>query len=94
MWVKLSGLDVLGIEAPKFPYPDIGPFARELAKHAPERLIWGSDWPHLHMKERMMPNDGDLLDLLADWVPDGKTRDRILADNPARLYGLPARGQA
>lgn len=90
VWVKLSG--PMYCSKLEFPYPDIVPFARELAKTAPERLVWGSDWPHLHMKERTMPNDGDLLDLLADWVPDGATRDRILSGNPSRLYGFGAGG--
>jgi predicted TIM-barrel fold metal-dependent hydrolase len=61
--------------------------ARALAEAAPDRLVWGSDWPHV-MVRKPMPNDGALLDLLADWVPDAATRQRILVDNPARLYGF------
>ncbi|GAA4330362.1 amidohydrolase family protein [Pigmentiphaga soli] len=86
VWVKLSG--PMYCSRQEFPYADIVPFAHALVRHAPERLVWGSDWPHLHMKERSMPNDGHLLDLLLDWVPDAATRDAILAANPARLYGF------
>jgi len=50
-------------------------------------VVWGSDWPHV-MQYRPMPNDGDLLDALADWAPDAAQRQRILVDNPARLFGF------
>ena len=53
---------------------------------APERLVWGSDWPHV--TEAHKPDDAALLDLLADWAGDGRVRNRILADNPATLYGF------
>jgi predicted TIM-barrel fold metal-dependent hydrolase len=69
------------------PYPDMQIFAQALVQAAPDRLVWGSDWPHV-MVETRMPNTGELLDLLADWVPDEGTRSRILVDNPARLYRL------
>lgn len=88
VWVKLSGPMRCTSEEP--PYPSVAPLARALVAHRPDRLIWGSDWPHVNMNDRTMPNDGDLLDLLLDWVPDGATRNRILADNPAQLFG-PAR---
>ena len=52
-----------------FPYPSVTPLARAFVRHAPERLVWGSDWPHVNMNDRNMPNDGDLMDLLAEWVP-------------------------
>jgi 2-pyrone-4,6-dicarboxylate lactonase len=55
----------------------------------PERVVWGNDWPHVLMKSPV-PNDGDLLDLLAHWVPDVATRHRILVDCPAELYDFPA----
>ena len=83
-WVKLSGAYRLtGERLP--PYNDVTPFARALVATAPERMLWGSDWPH-PMIRLPMPNDGELLDLLADWVPEEDTRRRILVDNPARLY--------
>jgi len=49
--------------------------------------VWGSDWPHV-LLEKTMPNDGDLVDQIAVWVPDEATRRRILVDNPERLYGF------
>ena len=51
------------------------------------RVIWGTDWPHVMMKGAM-PNDGDLTDLLLQWVPDAAQREQILVANPARLYGF------
>jgi len=84
VWVKLSGPMRCSKLDP--PYPDMAVFARALVRHAPERLVWGSDWPHPNMNDQVMPNDGDLLDLMLDWVPDGATRDRILADNARALY--------
>jgi predicted TIM-barrel fold metal-dependent hydrolase len=54
---------------------------------APKQVIWGTDWPHV-MVISAMPNDGDLCDLLGDWVPDAALRKQVLVDNPARLYGF------
>jgi predicted TIM-barrel fold metal-dependent hydrolase len=85
VWVKLSG-PMRAERTQDFPYPSMTPFAHALVAHAPERLLWGSDWPHVQMNDRGMPNDGDLLDLLAEWVPDDATRFRILAYNPVELY--------
>jgi len=83
-WVKLSGAYRI-TSSKEFPYADTAPFARELIKTNPERLVWATDWPHPSINVSM-PNDGDLLSLLADWAPDTETRNRILVDNPARLY--------
>lgn len=84
-WVKLSGAYRLTVEGP--PYRDTIPFARALVEAGAERCVWGSDWPHVANWGTMM-NVGDLLDLLADWVPDEATRRQVLVDNPARLYGF------
>ncbi|RYG88809.1 amidohydrolase [bacterium] len=84
VWVKLSG--PMRCSERDFPYDDVAPFVRALVAHAPERLVFGSDWPHVQMNGRGMPNDGDLVDLLADWVPDARTRERILVDNARSLY--------
>ena len=51
---------------------------------------WGSDWPHINYNHGIMPNDGDLLDMMLDWVPDEAMRNRILVDNAAALYDFPA----
>lgn len=85
VWVKLSG-PMRAARDEEYPYPSMIPFAHALVAHAPERMLWGSDWPHVQMNGRIMPNDGALLDLLATWVPDPATRFRILADNPIALY--------
>lgn len=64
----------------------VTPLARALVAANPHRLLWASDWPHTGLSSDM-PNDGELLSLLADWVPDAATRRRVLVDNPAALYG-------
>ncbi|WP_371056631.1 amidohydrolase family protein [Rhodosalinus sp. K401] len=85
-WVKLSGAYRL-TDSHDVAYPDVAPLARALVAANPEHLVWGSDWPHPHITGPM-PNDGDLIDLLADWVSDDGQRNRILVANPARLYGF------
>ena len=87
VWLKLSG--PMRCTAQNVPYPDVTPLARAFVRHAPERMVWGTDWPHVNLDGREMPNDGDLLDLLAEWVPDAATRKRILVDNACALYGFP-----
>lgn len=72
-------------DSPQF--GDIAPFARAMVAAAPDRVVWGTDWPHPSAREKM-PNDGDLADLLLEWVPDEATRNRILVDNPQRLYSF------
>lgn len=89
VWVKLSGPMRCTPGDP--PYAEVTPLARALVAACPERLLWGTDWPHVNMNGRQMPNDGDLFDLLAEWVPDAATRARILVDNPRALYGEFAR---
>jgi 2-pyrone-4,6-dicarboxylate lactonase len=87
VWVKLSGPMRCTLEEP--PYPSVTPLAKALVRHAPDRLLWGSDWPHVNMTGRTMPNDGDLIDLLLEWAPDESARKKILVDNPTKLYRLP-----
>jgi predicted TIM-barrel fold metal-dependent hydrolase len=84
-WSKMSAPYRTSLQEP--PYSDITPFAHALVAAAPDRLVWGSDWPHV-LLETTMPNDGDLVDQIAVWVPDEATRRRILVDNPERLYGF------
>ena len=84
-WVKLSGAYAdtkLGPPA----YGDSSAVARAYAKAAPERCVWGSDWPHPTEQSKQLPDDALLFDLLTDWVPDEKARHRILVENPASLY--------
>lgn len=85
-WVKLSGA-YLNTRTGAPDYADTVDDARALAAIAPDRLVWGSDWPH-PTEEEHKPDDARLLDLLAEWVPDAATRRAILVDNPARLYGF------
>jgi predicted TIM-barrel fold metal-dependent hydrolase len=84
-WVKLSGAFRVSSEGP--PYRDTIPFAQALVAARPDRMLWGSDWPHVAIKPPM-PKIGDLLDLFAEWVPDEATRKRIFVDNPHKLYGF------
>jgi predicted TIM-barrel fold metal-dependent hydrolase len=86
IWVKLSAVYRASLEGP--PYRDMLPIARAIIDKAPDRLLWGSDWPHPNLRGKPMPNDGDLLGLLAAWAPEELLRRRILADNPAVLYGF------
>ena len=69
-------------------YEDVSRLARALVKHAPERMLWASNWPHPSAPQDNVPDDADLLDLLLDWAPDEATRKRILVDNPAALYNF------
>jgi 2-pyrone-4,6-dicarboxylate lactonase len=82
-WVKLTGPYRL-TDAP-LPYAPVAAFAKELLRAAPERLVWGSDWPHV-MLRGTMPNDGDLLDLLFEWTGSTDAARRALVDNAAALY--------
>lgn len=85
LWVKLSGS--YRVTADAIPYRDTIPMGRALVAANPEQLVWATDWPHTHF-HGPMPNDGDLLDLLAEWAPDAAVRNRILADNAQRFYGF------
>lgn len=86
-WVNLYSLYQLSNEGPPR-YGDMIPIVRALVETRPERLLWGTNWPHIGVKVPM-PDDADLLDFLLDAVPDEATRRMILATNPARLYGWP-----
>lgn len=82
-WVKISGAERLTGDGPPR-YDDVVPLARALIDAAPGRVLWGTDWPHPNV--RHMPDDGDLVDLLARFAPDEPVRHRILVDNPRCLY--------
>ena len=84
-WMKLSGAYLNTLSGPPA-YADASAIARAFAQVAPERMVWGSDWPHV--TERTKPDDAVLFDLLAEWVPDPVDRRRVLVDNPAALYGF------
>ncbi len=82
-WVKISGAERLTASGPP-PYNDVVPYAMALVEVAGDRVLWGTDWPHPNV--RHMPDDGDLVDLLALMVPDEGLRNQILVDNPTTLY--------
>ncbi|MFT8246414.1 amidohydrolase family protein [Roseomonas sp. BN140053] len=82
-WVKICGPE--RVSSAGAPFRDAAPFAAALAEAAPDRTLWGTDFPHPNIAGDM-PNDGDLVDLLAAAVPDEAARHRILVDNPTRLY--------
>jgi D-galactarolactone isomerase len=84
-WMKLSGAYMeTNVGAPS--YADKAAVAQAYIKAAPERMVWGSDWPHPTEKEK--PNDATLFDLVAQWAPDAAQRQRILVTNPEALYGF------
>jgi len=97
-YVKISGAaDLVSTMAPT--YADVLPLAQALVAANPQRILWGSNWPHPDSAPRpdrkntdLAPNvqtdDGLVLNLLPVWVPDPATRRAILVDNPARLYGF------
>ena len=85
VWVKLSGADRVSREGP--PYGDAVRLARDLAAHAPERVLWGSDWPHVNI-EGPMPDDGKLVDLIAEIAPAEAARRKMLVENPAEFFGF------
>ena len=84
-FVKLSGAYMdTNVGAPT--YSDKLAVAQAYIRAAPERMVWGSDWPHPTEKEK--PNDATLFDLLTEWAPDAAQRERILVTNPQALYGF------
>jgi predicted TIM-barrel fold metal-dependent hydrolase len=83
-WVKLTGPSRI-TTAGGLPYADVVPYAHALIDANPERVIWGTDWPHVIIRTPM-PNDGDLADLLSDWIPEARMREQVLVGNPATLY--------
>ncbi len=83
-WVKVSGADRISSAGP--PFDDAVPFAKALIAAAPDRVLWGTDWPH--PASNWKPEDADLVDLIPVIAPDAGTRQKLLVDNPARLYGF------
>ena len=89
-WIKISGANrVAATDLP--PYDDVKPMARALIEAAPERIMWGSDWPHPN-KYVANPNDADLVDAFGDWVGDDRMRRKIMVDTPAAFYSFAAPG--
>jgi predicted TIM-barrel fold metal-dependent hydrolase len=84
-WIKLTGYRA---SSDKPPYPDLEAPVRAMLRAAPERCLWGTDWPHVYLEHRPMPDAGLLFDLLHSWATSDEAH-RILVDNPERLYGFP-----
>ena len=82
-WIKICGAERVSVG--KRPFRDAVPFAQALIAIDPGRLLWGTDWPHPNISKDM-PNDGELVDLLGEMCPDLAVRQRILVDNPTRMY--------
>ena len=94
-YVKISGAYRASTQAPD--YPDVAPFAKGLIVANPDRILWGTDWPHPNTTPSTHPttatpplaiDDGRLFNQLAVWAPDPQIRQKILVENPARLYGF------
>jgi predicted TIM-barrel fold metal-dependent hydrolase len=84
-WVKICGAERISSAGP--PFTDAVPFAQALLNVAPDRILWGTDWPHPNIKKHM-PNDGDLVDLIPLYMPGAALQQKVLVDNPQRLYGF------
>jgi 2-pyrone-4,6-dicarboxylate lactonase len=91
IWTKVSCPERLSVAGPPAldgqtaPYRDVLPFARLLVQAFPDRVLWGTDWPHPNLKDHM-PDDGLLVDFIADIAPTQALQQRLLVDNPMRLY--------
>lgn len=85
-WVKLSGSYRVSNE--RAPWADMPPYAEALIETRADRLVWGTDWPHVMLWDRPIPDGADLLDWVTTWGVDDATLKQILVDNPAELYGF------
>lgn len=83
-WVKISSYYRLSNQP--FPYDDMRPFVREIISRRPDRIIWGSNWPHPILYNKAMPNDADLVDTIPLWIPEEDVRQGLLVENPLSLY--------
>ena len=84
VWCKVSCPDRLSVEGPPL-YSDVLPFARTVVERHPDRVLWGTDWPHPNMKDHM-PDDGQLVDVLPRIARTEELQRALLVDNPTRLY--------
>jgi 2-pyrone-4,6-dicarboxylate lactonase len=91
IWSKVSCPERLSLRGPsaldaeRAPYRDVVPFARKVVETFPDRVLWGTDWPHPNLKDHM-PDDGLLVDFIAHIAPTAALRQKLLVDNPMRLY--------
>jgi 2-pyrone-4,6-dicarboxylate lactonase len=91
VWSKVTCPERLTVSGPpaldgeRHPYRDVVPFARRLVEEFPDRVLWGTDWPHPNLKHHM-PDDGLLVDFIPDIAPTRELQQQLLVDNPMRLY--------
>lgn len=91
VWSKVTCPERLSVSGPPAlhgepePYRDVIPFARRVVEEFPDRVLWGTDWPHPNLKDHM-PDDGLLVDVIPRIAPTAELRQRLLVDNPMRLY--------
>lgn len=85
-WLKVCGAYETSLTGGPS-YSDVAPIAKRFIEHAPDRIIWGSNWPHVGVSRSQYPNDAQQLDILLEWA-DTETQKKILVDNPALLYGF------
>lgn len=89
VWFKFAG--VYESSRDGWPYEDVAAVSRKIAAHAPERIVWGSNWPHnMIRKTEDYPDDARLAELVLGWLADDRTRHLALVENPERLFKLPA----
>lgn len=84
VWCKLSGADRISVAGS--PFADAVPYAQALIAANPNRVVWGTDWPHVNYFDTRVPDDGTLVDLIPHYAPDAAAQRRLLVDNPAELY--------
>jgi 2-pyrone-4,6-dicarboxylate lactonase len=83
IYVKVTGPERISAKGP--PYDDVVPFARAIVERFPDRVLWGTDWPHPNMTTHM-PDDGVLTDMIPEFAPTAAQQQALLVDNPMRLY--------
>ena len=84
-WCKTTCPERLTKISPEYNYSDVLPFMQKLVTNFPDRVLWGTDWPHPNMKSHM-PDDGKLVDIIKKFAPDVTAQKKLLVDNPLRLY--------
>jgi predicted TIM-barrel fold metal-dependent hydrolase len=87
-WVKFAAVERF-VTLQKLPYRDLSILANSLASHAPDRIIWGTDWPHTQRYEPgLTPNEGELVDMMLDLIPDVTVREKLFVKNAGQLFGF------
>jgi 2-pyrone-4,6-dicarboxylate lactonase len=84
-WSKVSCPERISVAGPNMHYQDVVPFARTVVERFPDRVLWGTDWPHPNMKTHM-PDDGKLVDMIPLFAPTAELQHKLLIANPMRLY--------